>query len=91
MHDTLFENQQALEDADIVQYAAQLDLDLSRFLHELTQHTHAERVQQDIESGCSNGVMGTPTFFIGIRHEGAQNLETLLLNTLENLHLRGYQ
>lgn len=83
MHDILFAHQQALEDADIVQYATQLNLDISCFLQQLSDHVHAERVQLDIESGRSHGVMGTPTFFIGVRCEKTQNLEVLLTTILE--------
>ena len=83
MHDMLFEHQQSLEDADLVQCAAQIDLDVPRFLHEFTEHLHAERVQADLESGRRNGVVRTPTFFIGIRHEEIQNLEQLLLAILQ--------
>lgn len=83
MHDTLFEHQQALSDGDLVEYAAQLDLDIPRFLQELAENVHAQRVQSDINSGRSNGVEETPTFFMGVRHKGAQNLEMLLTTLLE--------
>lgn len=83
MHDILFENQQALEDADLIQYAAQIGLDIPRVLRELAEHVHAERVQVDINSGRCHGVESTPTFFIGIRHKGTQNLEVLLNHILK--------
>jgi protein-disulfide isomerase len=83
MHDMLFEHQQSLDDADLVQYADQIGLDVPRFLHEFTEHLHAKRVQENIESGRRNGVVKTPTFFIGIRHEGTQSLEQLLLAILQ--------
>ena len=35
MHNTLFENQDALENGDLVEYAARLGLDIPRFLREL--------------------------------------------------------
>lgn len=82
MHDLLFDQQQSLEDADLVEYANQLGLDIPRFLHELTEHIHAERVQEDIESGRSIGVERTPTFFIGVRHQNIENLEAVLLTLL---------
>lgn len=78
MHDLLFQNQQALTDGDLVEYAAQLNLDIPQFLQELAEHVHQARVQADIESGQQHGVEETPTFFIGIRHQGAENLEALL-------------
>ncbi len=51
MHDTLFEHQHCLEDADLVEYAVQLGLNIPRFLQELAGHVHAERIQEDINSG----------------------------------------
>ncbi len=78
MHNTLFEHQHALDDADLVEYAIALNLDIPQFLREMSQHVHAERVQEDIRSGVSSGVRSTPTFFInGIRHDGDWNLERL--------------
>lgn len=82
MHDLLFENQQALDDGDIVTYAAQLHLDIPQFLRELSEHVHAERIEADIESGQQNGVADTPTFFVGIRCGGVDRLEQLLLQVM---------
>jgi protein-disulfide isomerase len=78
MHDLLFEHQRALDDRSLEGYARKLGLDESRFHAELSEHTHAPRVQEDFSSGVRSGVNGTPTFFInGIRHDGAWDLETL--------------
>jgi protein-disulfide isomerase len=82
MHDTLFDHQQALEDADLVEYAVALNLDISRFLQDLSTRVHLNHIQADIESGRSHGVEETPTFFINVRHRGTQNLEALLLMIL---------
>ena len=79
MHDVLFENQRALDDEDLAQYAAALGLNSSRFADELARHTHAARVREDFLSGARGGVNGTPTFFInGVRHDGSFDLDTLL-------------
>jgi protein-disulfide isomerase len=79
MHDVLFKTQQALEDTDLVGYAAALGLDLARFIRELGGHIHAARMREDYLSGVSSGVLGTPTFFInGVRHDGSYDFETLL-------------
>jgi protein-disulfide isomerase len=79
MHDMLFTHQHALEDEDLVQYAAALGLDLYRFNSELAAHVHAARVREDFMSGVRSGVNGTPTFFInGLRHNGSYDLATLL-------------
>jgi protein-disulfide isomerase len=79
MHDMLFEHQDALDDEDLLLYAAALGLDLDRFAHELELGLHAARVREDFLSGVRSGVNGTPTFFInGRRHEGASDVQTLL-------------
>jgi protein-disulfide isomerase len=79
MHDTLFEHQQALEDADLLRYAADLGLDVARFESELAQHLYRERVHLDLESAVRSGAYGTPTFFVnGRKHEGPDTLEDLL-------------
>ena len=83
MHSMLFENQQKLEDGNLIEYAADLELDIPRLLRELNDSIHRYRIQEDIDSGMEYGVERTPTFFIGIRHEGTQNLETLLMQILE--------
>ena len=79
MHDTLFEHQQALDEAHLLQYAVALQLDTDRFGHEMTEHMYANRVREDFLSGVRSGVNGTPTFFInGVRHDASYDLETLL-------------
>ena len=44
MHDLLFANQNALDDASLVNYAADLTLDADRVRRELASHEHAGRV-----------------------------------------------
>lgn len=79
MHDYLFEHQQALDDAHLVQYAVALQLDKDRFVREMTAHAYTNRVREDFLSGVRSGVNGTPTFFInGVRHDASYELETLL-------------
>jgi protein-disulfide isomerase len=79
MHDLLYENQDALEPEDLVQYARALKLDLKRFVLEMREHVYVERVREDFRSGVRSGVNGTPTFFInGARHNGPFDLESLL-------------
>ncbi|MEL6777297.1 MAG: thioredoxin domain-containing protein [Cyanobacteria bacterium J06597_16] len=82
MHNKLFDNQQALDDASLVEYADELGLDIPQFLQELADHVHAPHIQNDVESGIQYGVASTPTFFIGIRHEGTENLESFVQQIL---------
>jgi protein-disulfide isomerase len=86
MHDTLFARQDALEDADLLKYAAELALDTDRVSRELASHTHARRVEQDSRSGLQSGVNGTPTFYIdGIRYDGSVALRNMLA-AIRQLH-----
>jgi NhaA family Na+:H+ antiporter len=78
MHHRLFANQGALEEADLLRYAAQIGLDVDRFRWELQQEVYAERVRDDFLSGVRSGANATPTFFIdGLRYDGAWDLESL--------------
>lgn len=79
MQDSLLEHQEALDISHILEYAAQLDLDLDQFKRDLEDHTYAERVREDFQSGVRSGVNGTPSFFInGTRYDGAWDLESLI-------------
>jgi protein-disulfide isomerase len=79
MHDMLFENQIALDDEDLARYAADLGLNVARFIDELRSGVYAPRVQEDFSSAIRSGVNGTPTFFInGFRYDGPRDVETIV-------------
>ena len=82
MHETLFAHQQALEDADLVEYADAIHLDMPRFLRALATRVYVDRIQMDVESGHRCGVEETPTSFISVRHKGTQNLKALMMALL---------
>jgi protein-disulfide isomerase len=78
MHDRMFEQQRTLGDLHLLEYAAELGLDVARVKHELAEDTHVPRVREDFLSGVRSGVNGTPTFFLnGIRHDDAWDVDTL--------------
>ena len=84
MHDLLFENQQLLDPLHLVGFAEALRLDTERFVRELEEGSHRERVREDFMSGVRSGVNGTPAFFInGLRHDGPWDLKPLM-DALEN-------
>jgi protein-disulfide isomerase len=79
MHDTLFENQPALDGSHLVAYAEDLGIDVERFVSELERRVHQPRVREDFMTGVRSGVNGTPSFFInGVRHDGPWDGESLL-------------
>ena len=79
MHDRLFQSQPRLGDDFLSSYAERLGLEVDRFHKELSEHTHAGRIRDDLLSGERSGVPGTPTFFInGVRHGSSFDFEVLL-------------
>jgi protein-disulfide isomerase len=64
MHDILYENQQALEDENLVEYAEVLELDMSRFQEDFYNHTFALRVREDFLSGIRSGVKVLQLFIL---------------------------
>ncbi len=86
MHAALFEHQTALEDQDLLQYAAELGLDTARFGAALELHSHADRVGEDFRSGVRSGVRGTPTFYLDdMRYDGVVGVRQLLAR-IRNSH-----
>ena len=75
-HDKLFENQGALQDADLKSYAAAVGLDTAAFEQCFTSGRFRTDVAKDAEEGSRFGVSGTPAFFVNGRSlTGAQQYE----------------
>jgi protein-disulfide isomerase len=78
MHNLLFENQDALEPVNLLQYATLCGVDRETFIDDLRTHRFREKVRSDLRSGALSGVNGTPTFFInGERHDGGWDFDSL--------------
>jgi protein-disulfide isomerase len=85
MHETLFENQDALDDDSLAQYAFDLDLDGARLIREVTAGAYAHRIEEDFRTGVRGGVNGTPCLFVnGQRYDGPRDVESLLAALLES-------
>ena len=79
MHDLLFKNQDALSDANLIEYAEQIGLDKDMFQRDLEGGRFKDRVDEDYRSGERSGVNGTPTFYInGKRYDGPWDIESLV-------------
>jgi protein-disulfide isomerase len=71
MHDTLFENQLALDVPHLIMYAEGLSIDPQRFVRDMEDSALLLRVREDVKGGLRSGVNGTPTFFVGgLRYDG---------------------
>jgi len=79
MHHLLYSNQQSLDPWHLSRFAEELGLDTVRFVRELENQAHHDRVREDFLSGVRSGVNGTPTFFInGFRYDGSWDFEPLV-------------
>jgi protein-disulfide isomerase len=79
MYDHLFKHGQSKTDENLRNSAAALGLQMDKFDHDLNEQTYKVHLDEDIESGKSSGVKGTPTFFInGDRYVGEWDLDSLL-------------
>ncbi|MBK6690516.1 MAG: thioredoxin domain-containing protein [Deltaproteobacteria bacterium] len=77
----MFENQHALEDADLSTYAKQAGLDVGKFEKALKDGAHRPKVMENKRLGETVGVQSTPAVYINGRPFG-------LARTLENFQLR---
>jgi len=71
MHDTIYEHQDALEDADLMAYGEACDVAPTEIERAFEGGEITARVRADFRGGIRSGVNGTPTFFInGERYDG---------------------
>lgn len=89
-HDTLFQNQHRLSEADLKGYAAYVGANQADFDFCLESGKYTSEVQQDYEDGLDAGVSGTPTVFFNgeavpgvITAQGYDQLIELFIGTQE--------
>lgn len=79
MYEILLQTSSRLDVDSLRDYAVRLELDVDRFCHDLTGHTHAARIEADMQEGIRNGVNATPKFYVnGKRIDGKVPLEGLV-------------
>ena len=77
-HDLLFENQRALERADLERYAEQLGLNMEAFRAALDDGTYRAAVDAQMAEGRRVGITGTPGWFVnGVKFGGARPPEAI--------------
>lgn len=84
MHDRLYQNPKALDDASLLEHAIALNLVINPFLQAITDHRYDDRIAWQIEQGKQQGVHLTPAFFINGEHWRG-NWRSDLLPTIEAL------
>lgn len=68
MHDIVFENQTALEDADIRKYAQKIGLDMAKFDASYKAKKGQELVEEDRVEGEKLDIQGTPAVYVNGRY-----------------------
>jgi len=73
MHDTLFANQDKLEDANLEDYAKQIGVDVGRWKACVSSGKYKGQIESEMARAAQLGARGTPAFFINGRFlSGAQ-------------------
>ena len=75
MHTLLFEDASALDDADLLEYAERLGLDIAKFNTDRNSKELKDEILQEQAQAVKNNATGTPAFFInGKKLSGAKPL-----------------
>ncbi len=67
MHDLVFANQTALSDADLLEYAKEIGLDLPKFKKDIADKKVKADVEADRAEGDKLDIQGTPTVYVNGR------------------------
>ena len=79
MHDRLARHDGHLSEADIFNYARQLNINMKAFERDIAEHDFAPLVEEHRESGLASKVNRMPTFFVnGERYDGPWDVDSLL-------------
>jgi protein-disulfide isomerase len=75
MHDKLFDNQRALDEKDLLEYAKALEIDSKRYMSCLTGDKYRGQIAASVKEGGSAGISGTPSFLIGYTQAGGDEVK----------------
>lgn len=77
-HDMIYEHQDALTEADLVQYGSRIGLD-AQAVRDAFDGRFDKKIKDDFNGGVRSGVNGTPTLFInGVRYDGKVDVKHLV-------------
>ena len=87
-HDKLYENQQALSKDDLIRYAKEIGLNMSRFQDALQSRKWKAFVDKDSQEGQRAGISGTPSVFInGLKYAGPRGYPPAGLDGVARLYM----
>jgi protein-disulfide isomerase len=67
-HDTIYQNDGAIEANDLQDYAAQVGLNMAQFIDCVTSRRYRDRVNAEQGEGFDRGLHGAPEFFVNGQH-----------------------
>ncbi len=76
MHDLIFQNFKGLTEDKLKEFAAQLSLDMEKFIKDFKSGQYDARIQRDMALGQKVGVRGTPTLFMNGKRMSARSFDT---------------
>jgi predicted DsbA family dithiol-disulfide isomerase len=77
MHDKIFADPRAVDEASLARYAQEIGLDMDLFRRDTQSEAVRARIDADAEEARKLGVTGTPAFFVNGRFlSGAQPYES---------------
>jgi protein-disulfide isomerase len=82
----LYAHQDALDDASLAKYAAEIGLNVKQFRLDLNLEKTSAEVKKDMADGNTYGITGTPTIFvngIAVRNFSAQGFRDAIENALK--------
>jgi protein-disulfide isomerase len=77
-HDSLFENQDSLNDAKIIEIAKTLKLDMKRFSKKLEDPALPQWIARDFDDAKRLGVLSTPWVYVNGKHLTERSLPDLV-------------
>lgn len=77
MHNTLFENQRSLSIENLKTFAGNVGLDTTTFNECFDSKKHQKQIDEDLSSGSSFGITGTPAFVLGLTDKEDSDKATL--------------
>lgn len=78
MHDRLFEAEGRLEREHLLAYAAEIGLDMPRFIQDLDERRYKDAVDEDFKQAVKHKIKLPPALFVNtLPFEGPRNAETL--------------
>ncbi|MEQ1922152.1 MAG: thioredoxin domain-containing protein [Pyrinomonadaceae bacterium] len=83
----LYKNQEALDDASLKKYAADLGLNAAQFALDLNSEKTAAEVRKDMAEGKTYGINGTPAIFVNgrfVRRLSPAGFKNAIENALKN-------